>query len=98
MAEFYDGSILIVNFLTPELPMDHGRTLGGEAMTRNLGAAIVVAAGLVLAAILTSGLYDSRLSGDGLFLWRTNKFTGAVRVSVVKSAVAGPICYDAKSN
>jgi hypothetical protein len=67
-------------------------------MTRNLGAAIVITVGLVLAAILTSGLYDSHLSGDGVFLWRTKKFTGAVRVCMVKSAIAGLVCNDAKSN
>jgi hypothetical protein len=67
-------------------------------MTQNLGAAIALAIGLVLAAIMTGGLYESRTGGDGVFLWRTKRFTGAVATCVIKSASEGPVCSDAKSN
>jgi hypothetical protein len=67
-------------------------------MTRNLGAAIVVGMSLIVAAILFGGIYDSRASGDGIFLWRTNKFTGAITICMAKSATANPVCYDAKRN
>jgi hypothetical protein len=67
-------------------------------MTRNLGAAIVIAAGLILAAILTGGLYETRASSDGIFLWRTNRLTGASTICMVKSPNLNPVCYDAKPN
>jgi hypothetical protein len=67
-------------------------------MSRNLGAAIVITMGLILAAILSGGFYETRASDDGIFLWRTNRFTGATTICMAKSANASPICYDAKSN
>ncbi|MGA8643875.1 hypothetical protein [Candidatus Binatus sp.] len=67
-------------------------------MARNFSTAIVVAAGLIVAAMLIGGIYDSRASGDGIFLWRTNKFTGAITLCVAHSASEGPVCFNAKSN
>jgi hypothetical protein len=67
-------------------------------MTQNLGTAIVIAVSLMVSAILISGIYDSRASGDGIFLWRTNKFTGAITLCVAHSATEGPVCFDAKPN
>jgi len=58
-------------------------------------AAIVIALGLILAAILNRGFYESRLSSDGLFLWRTNRFTGAITFCMANSAGANPTCRDA---
>ncbi len=66
-------------------------------MTRNLGMAIVIAIGLILAALLNGGFYEARVSGDGIFLWRTNRFTGTITMCVA-SASASPVCHDAKSN
>jgi hypothetical protein len=39
---------------------------------------IIVAVGLVIAALLNGGLYELRASRDpGVFMWRVNKLTGA---------------------
>ena len=65
-------------------------------MIRNLGAVIAITIGLILAAILSGGLYETRASGDGIFLWRTNRFTGAITICMAKTASASPVCYDAK--
>ena len=66
-------------------------------MTRNLGAAIALATGLVLAAIMRGGIYESS-STNPIFLWRTNRFTGAVTMCISKQGDAAPVCSDAKSN
>lgn len=67
-------------------------------MIRNLAAAIAIATSLILAAVLSGGLYETRASGDGIFLWRTNRFTGAITICMAKGASASPVCFDAKSN
>jgi hypothetical protein len=47
-------------------------------MRHSLPAAIVIAIGLVLAAVLNGGLYDIRTPKDpAIFMWRVNKLTGA---------------------
>jgi hypothetical protein len=67
-------------------------------MTRNLGAAIAIATSLILAAILIGGFYETRTSGDGIFLWRTNRLTGEITLCMVKGPNANPVCYDSKPN
>jgi hypothetical protein len=65
---------------------------------RNLGAAIVIAVALVLAAILNGGFYETHIAGEGVFFWRTNRFTGAITICVVQTGGASPVCYNAKTN
>jgi hypothetical protein len=70
----------------------------GLGMTRNIGAAIVLGAALVLAAMLNGGLYETHVAGEGVFFWRTNRFTGAITICVVQTGGAGPVCYNPKPN
>jgi hypothetical protein len=66
-------------------------------MTANVRAAIVIAVAIILGATMMGGIYESRASGDGVFFWRINKFTGAIK-ACRPYADASPVCYDAKSN
>jgi hypothetical protein len=65
-------------------------------MTRNFGAAIVLGAALVLAAMLNGGFYETHAE-QGIFFWRTNRFTGAITICVIQTGAA-PVCYNAKTN
>jgi hypothetical protein len=47
-------------------------------MGSNLKTAIIVAVGLVAASLVFSGIYSTRTAKDAGFLWRVNRFTGAV--------------------
>ncbi len=58
-------------------------------MTRlNLGAAIVLAVGLVIASVLIGGIYETRsASENAAFLWRINRFTGSI-------VICSPVSHD----
>jgi len=66
-------------------------------MAANLKVAIVIGVGFVTAVFLFRGLYESHASENGVFLWRTNRFTGTVTFCAASTGGV-PTCTDAKSN
>ncbi len=58
-------------------------------MNRNLGPALVIALGLVVASVLIGGLYNSGTTADGTIIWKVNRFTGEVIVCVDAGAREG---------
>jgi len=51
-------------------------------MTSNIRLAIIIAAGLIIAALFHGGIYEMTGTGFDSFAYRLNKFTGSVQVCV----------------
>ena len=73
------------------------RTNRGRSMNENLGAAIVLATGIVVASIFIGGICESPSAGNAAYIWRVNRFTGSTVVCSPVSKdpdVLAPQCFD----
>jgi hypothetical protein len=63
-------------------------------------AAVIIAVGLIAASVLIGGIYETRgASENAAFMWRVNRFTGAMAVCSVtppgdQGNTFAPVCTD----